>query len=120
MVEAPKPQHPQPTATVHSETADSTPTPPAKSAAAPPLEPPTSTEQQVALEARLNGLKQDLRRRIAVLSRLKLSRNDRKALRDAQLFLSQTNQAMKQGDLQQSLNLAEKADLLIQAVEKRH
>lgn len=120
-VEVPEAQ-PQHHEAVHDAKADanSAPTPPATSAAAPPLEPPTSTEEQVALEARVLGLKQDLRRRITQLSHLSLSGDDRKALQDARQFLSQTDQAMKQGDLQQSLNLAQKADLLIQAVEKRH
>lgn len=108
--------------TVHDENADlnSEPQPAATSAAAPPLEPPTSTQEQVELEARVLGLMQDLRHRITLLSRLDLSRDDQKALEDARLFLSQTDQARKQGDLQQSLKLAQKADLLIQAVEKRH
>ncbi|MGH9344538.1 MAG: hypothetical protein ACRD19_12365 [Terriglobia bacterium] len=89
-------------------------------AAAPPLLPERSLQQQIDLEKQIGGLRGAVRQRIARLSRMRLSTEDRKALQDARLFLSEADQAMRENDLQQSLNLAQKADLLISAVENRH
>lgn len=92
----------------------------APSADAPPLEPRISVQEQAALGSQVRTLKKDLGRRIQRLSRMRLSRDDVKTLHDARLYLAQADQAIGQGDLQQSLNLAQKAELLVQAVEKRH
>lgn len=89
-------------------------------AEAPQLEPFRSPQQQTALEQHINALKAAVEGRIRHLSHSNLSAADRKTLQDAHTFLSQTDQAMKQGDLQESMNLAQKADLLVAAVEQRH
>ncbi|MGH9451075.1 MAG: hypothetical protein ACRD11_11115 [Terriglobia bacterium] len=86
----------------------------------PQLAPASSAQQKVELEHRIGELKRGIQERINRLSQRQLSSVDRKALQDARLFLSQADQAAGQGDLQQSLNLAQKADLLIAAVEKRY
>jgi len=87
---------------------------------APQLEPLSSVQQKTALQQQIGALKEGIQSRISRLSRLGLSSEDRRALNDAQRFLSQSDTAVKQGDLQQSLKLAEKADLLVSAVEKNH
>ncbi|MGH9353990.1 MAG: hypothetical protein ACRD2G_17820 [Terriglobia bacterium] len=87
---------------------------------APPLLPERSLQQQIDLEKQIGDLRSAVRLRIARLSRMNLSTEDRKALQDARLFLTEADRAMRENDLQQALNLAQKADLLISAVEKRH
>ncbi len=77
-------------------------------------------QQKTALQQQIGALKEGIQLRISRLSRLGLSSEDRRALNDARRFLSQSDTAVKQGDLQQSLKLAEKADLLVSAVEKNH
>lgn len=84
------------------------------------MEPARSAQQQIELERQIGALRGAVSQRIERLSHMSLSAADRKALEDAGLFLSQADQAMRGGDLQQSLNLEQKADLLISAVEKRH
>lgn len=95
-------------------------TPEPASADAPALLPEISLQQKIDLERQIGDLRGAVRQRIARLSRMRLSTEDRKALQDARLFLSEADQAMQANDLQQSLNLAQKADVLISAVEKRH
>jgi len=72
------------------------------------------------LAQRINALRAAVEERIQRLNHSSLSTADRKALQDAHAFLLQTGEAMKRGDLQESMNLAQKADLLVAAVEKRH
>ncbi|MGH9440170.1 MAG: hypothetical protein ACRD22_20420 [Terriglobia bacterium] len=86
---------------------------------APPLEPLQSPQQQTALAKQVEGLENGVESRIQQLSHASLSVADRKALDDARAFLSQADQAMKKGDLQESMNLTQKADLLVAAIEKR-
>ncbi|MGH9402953.1 MAG: hypothetical protein ACRD2P_12690 [Terriglobia bacterium] len=93
---------------------------PSAATAAPQLQPARSPEQQIELEKQIGDLRGAVRQQIAHLSGMALSTEDRKALQDAQLLLSQADQAMQDKDLQQSFNLAQKADLLISAVEKSH
>ncbi len=105
-----------------SEAGDSTPPKPEvlPAPSAPQLEPLTSVQQKAALQQQISALKEGIQLRISHLSHVGLSSEDRRALNDAQRFLSQSDTAVKQGDLQQSLKLAEKADLLVSAVEKNH
>jgi hypothetical protein len=105
-----------------SETVDSSPPKPEvlPPPNAPQLEPLSSMQQKTALQQQIGALKEGIQLRISRLSRLGLSSEDRRALNDARRFLSQSDTAVKQGDLQQSLKLAEKADLLVSAVEKNH
>ncbi|MGH9395351.1 MAG: hypothetical protein ACRD18_00685 [Terriglobia bacterium] len=110
-----------PDATAHGNTDEAAGAATEAPAASPPqLAPASSAQQQVELEKRVGELKGAIQQRIERLSHKNLSTADRKALQDARLFLSQADQATQQGDLQQSLNLAQKADLLIAAVEKRY
>jgi hypothetical protein len=87
---------------------------------APRLEEATSLQQQAHIEQNVNTLQRALEARINRLSRLNLAGADRKALEDARTFVTQSQDALKNGDLSQSSNLAEKANLLVQAVEKRY
>lgn len=84
------------------------------------LQPLRSPQEQAALQQQINSLKSGVEGRIGRLSHLNLSIADRKALEDASAFLSQADEAMKQGDLQESMNFAQKADLLVAAIEKRY
>ncbi len=108
----------QPRATTQDRPAESAPVPEATTNA-PPLEPLQSRQQQTALAKQVDSLKSGIEYRIGRLNRAGLSSADRQALEDARAFLSQADEAMKKGDLQESLDLAQKADLLVAAVEKR-
>ncbi len=92
---------------------------PADTEPAPQLEPLGSEQQQNRMRYRIQGLQRGIERRIDSLIQRRLSDVDRKAVSDARVFLSQSREAMEAGDLTESLNLAEKADLLVSAVEKR-
>jgi hypothetical protein len=87
---------------------------------APKLETATSFQQQASIERNVNLLQRAVEARISRLSRLNLAGSDRKTLDDARTFVAQSQDAMKNGDLTQSSNLAQKANLLVQAIEKRH
>lgn len=87
---------------------------------APALLPERSAQQQIDLERQVAELKGSVRQRIATLSELRLSTEDRKAVQDALLFLGEADESMRENNLQQALNLEQKADVLISAVEKRH
>lgn len=97
---------------------DTTAEPAASSA--PALLPERSLQQQIDLERQIGDLRGAVRQRIAHLSRMTLSTEDRKAIQDARLFLTEADQSMRENDLQQALNLEQKADVLISAVENRH
>jgi hypothetical protein len=79
-----------------------------------PLE--TST-QEAALRREIRSLQDDVRQRIAKLSRGGLSGEDGKTLADARAFFAQSTQALEAGDLQRALTLARKASLLLSALE---
>lgn len=116
----PAAEQPQP---VHTDANAKTPEPELPSApasATPQLEPLSTVHQKATLQQQINSLKSVVELRIGRLDHLDLSGEDRKALQDARNFLAQSATATKQGDLQQSLNLAQKADLLVAAVEKKH
>lgn len=87
---------------------------------APALLPERSLQQQIDLEKQIGDLRGAVSQRIARLSRRTLSTEDRKAIQDARLFLTEADQSMRDNDLQQALNLEQKADVLISAVENRH
>jgi hypothetical protein len=86
---------------------------------APPLQPSTGVAETAELGERINRSNTQLQAEIAGLKRRALSADDRKTLRDAQLFLDQASQAAKAGDFQRSLRLEKKADLLVSAVRNR-
>ena len=83
----------------------------------PSLEPRESSAQQAALRRQIQGLQDDVRQRIAKLSRAGLSGADRKTLDDARTFFAQSTRALNDADLQRALNLARKASLLVSALE---
>jgi len=83
----------------------------------PALEAREAPAQQVALRRQVAGLQQDLRRRTGQLERLNLSAADRKTFEDARTFLAQSESALADGDLQRALNLAQKASLLVSALD---
>ena len=83
----------------------------------PSLEPRESSAQEAALRRQIQGLQDDVRQRIAKLSRAGLSGADRKTLDDARTFFAQSTRALNEADLQRALNLARKASLLVSALE---
>ena len=83
----------------------------------PSLEPRESSAQEAALRRQIQGLQDDVRQRIAKLSRAGLSGADRKTLDDARTFFAQSTRALNDADLQRALNLARKASLLVSALE---
>lgn len=115
-----RPVHDRPAETAPDDTATPAASEEAPSPGAPELAPARSRAQQAELEKHIGDLKGAIRERIAALSRQHLSNADLKALEDARNFLAQADQASQQGDMQQSLNLAQKADLLVSAIEKRY
>jgi outer membrane biosynthesis protein TonB len=84
----------------------------------PALEPRESPAQEVALRQRLAGLQGRLEQRITALDRSSLDAGARKILDDARTFLTQSQRALADGDLQRALNLAHKASLLVSALER--
>jgi len=84
----------------------------------PSLEPRETSAQQAALRRQIQGLQDDVRQRIAKLSRAGLSGADRKTLDDARTFFAQSTQALNEADLQRALTLARKASLLVLALER--
>ncbi|MBZ5545285.1 MAG: hypothetical protein LAO07_16660 [Acidobacteriia bacterium] len=85
----------------------------------PALEAREAPAQQVALRQQIVGLQQDLRRRAGPLERRNLSAGDRKTFEDARMFLAQSERALADGDLQRALNLAQKAALLVSALDQQ-
>ncbi len=86
----------------------------------PALETRASPEQGAALRRQISGLQEGIKQQIAQLGRANLAGGDRKTLDDARMFLAQSERALKDGDLQRSLNLARKSSLLVVALEQGH
>ena len=84
----------------------------------PSLEPRESSTQEAALRRQIQGLQDDVRQRIAKLSRAGLAGADRKTLDDARTFFAQSTRALNEADLQRALTLARKASLLVSALER--
>ena len=84
----------------------------------PSLEPRESSTQEAALRHQIQGLQDDVRQRIAKLSRAGLGGADRKTLDDARTFFAQSTRALNESDLQRALTLARKASLLVSALER--
>jgi hypothetical protein len=85
----------------------------------PALEAREAPAQQVALRQQIVGLRQDLHRRTIQLERRNLSADNRKTFEDARTFLAQSERALADGDLQRALNLAQKASLLVSALDQQ-
>jgi len=86
--------------------------------AVPSLEPHESSSEQATLRREIQGLQDDVQKRIAKLSTAELSDVDRKTLEDARAFFAQATQALNEADLQRALTLVRKASLLVSALEK--
>jgi outer membrane biosynthesis protein TonB len=84
----------------------------------PSLEPRESSTEQAALRREIQGLQDDVQKRISKLSAAELSGVDRKTLEDAKAFFAQSTQALNEADLLRALMLARKASLLVSALEK--
>jgi hypothetical protein len=96
------------------------PEPTPQPAGVPPLEPRETPQQQAALRRQIQELQQYLQRRIAQLDQARLSATDHKTLEDAGTFLAQSGKAFEEGDLQRSWVLAQKASLLVAALDRGH
>lgn len=90
---------------------------PAEATPMPALEPSESRAEANAQRGRVQGLQKQLQNRIDKLSHSGLSGTDRRTLGGARAFLAQSIRALQNSDLQLALNLAHKAELLVQAVE---
>jgi len=99
-----------------TETAPETTEPP-QTPPVPSLEPRESSAEEAAQRRQIQALQDDVRQRIAQLSRAALSDADRKTLDDAQTFFAQSTRALNEADLQRALTLARKASLLVLALE---
>jgi len=84
----------------------------------PALEPRESPGQQATLRQEILSLQERLRRRIVQLERGKLTGATRRILDDARTFLAQSEKALGDDDLQRARNLANKAALLVSALEQ--
>lgn len=84
----------------------------------PALEPRGSPGQQTALRQQVLNLQENLRQRAARLDGLRLTSEARKTLDDARTFLSQSERALLDGDFPRARNLANKASLLVSALEQ--
>jgi len=84
----------------------------------PSLEPQGSSSEQATQRREIQGLQDDVQKRIAKLGAADLSAGDRKTLEDAKAFIAQSTQALIEADLQRALMLARKASLLVSALEK--
>jgi hypothetical protein len=82
------------------------------------LEPRESSAEVAAQRRQIQALQDDVRQRIAKLSRAGLSGADRKTLDDARTFFAQSARALNEADLQRALTLARKASLLVLALER--
>jgi len=84
----------------------------------PSLAPRESLSDQATQRREIQGLQDDVQRRIAKLRTADLSAVVRKTLEDAKAFLDQSTHALDEADLQRALMLARKASLLVSALEK--
>jgi hypothetical protein len=109
------PNEPAGTTEINPEPADE----PSPSIEVPALEPRESTEQESALRSQTLGLQNDVQQRITRLAPTRIGPGDRRTLEDSRTFLSQSQKALEEGDLQRSLNLARKASLLVTALENQ-
>ena len=102
-----------------SPTAESAESEPEESqpAEVPTLEPRESPAQQAALRRQILQLQDNLRQRLSRLDRVRMGSGAVKMRDDAHTFLIHSQEALEKGDLQRALNLAQKAELLVQDLE---
>lgn len=103
--------------TAPAETPDAVSEPASPPSQVPSLEPLETSSQEAARRREIRSLQDDVRQRIAKLSRGGLSAEDGKTLADARAFFAQSTQALEEGDLQRALTLVRKASLLLSALE---
>jgi hypothetical protein len=101
-----------------AETPEPSPQAAPSEAAVPALEARESPQQQGELRRQIIQLHADIEGRMAQLHPASLNTQEKKTLDDAQLFLSQSQRALVNGDLTRALNLARKASLLVDSLEQ--
>jgi hypothetical protein len=84
----------------------------------PALQSALSSGQATELQGQVVKLQQDIEKRILPLSREWLSPSQRGTLDTARGFLQQSQRALQESDLQRAYKLAQKADLLVSALEQ--
>ena len=89
---------------------------PEPAAPVPALEPSQSPAQASALRDRVVGMQRQIQSEIDLLSRSRLSATDLRTLGGARGFLAQSVRALQESDLQRAMNLAKKAQVLVQAI----
>ena len=93
---------------------------PASPSEMPSLQPMSNAGQNDGLESRLRAQDDDIKRRISELDKNPgLSDTERRTLKDATSFWSQSVAAVQEHDLLKAQELAQKASLLLAALEKR-
>lgn len=86
----------------------------------PSLEPQSDAGNQEGLQSQLQTQEDEIKRRIDELHKnAGLSTTERRTLKDATSFWSQAAAALQQHDLLRARELAEKASLLVTALEHR-
>ena len=93
---------------------------PASTGEVPSLEPQSDAAQQVGLQNQLQTQENEIKRRIAELDKnANLSTTERRTLKDANSFWSQSVAALREHDLLRAQELAQKTSLLLAALERR-
>ncbi len=112
---AKKPPRPKPDSHASEEPTEPETVPPVDTAQAPPLEPAASA----ASESDIAASQADIRKRIDGLIDANSAPADKQILDDARAFVSQSEQALKDHNLLKAKELAEKASLLLDALQAR-
>ena len=85
----------------------------------PALQPQESPQQQSELRNSVITTEKTVQARITRLEQSGTANFDRKTLEGARMFLIQSQRALESDDLQRALNLARKAALLVDALERK-
>jgi len=84
----------------------------------PAMEPRESTARESKLRDQVVQTQQQIQQQITLLSREWLSPAERETLQGARGFLQQSLRALQESDFQRASNLADKAHLLVEAIEQ--
>jgi len=84
----------------------------------PALEPRASPDRQAAQRQQIADLQERVHARIIQAERARLSDEERRTLEDARTFLSQSERALHNNDLQRASTLARKASMLLAVLEQ--
>ncbi len=82
------------------------------------MEPSESTAKESKLRGQVVQAQQQIQEKITSLSREWLSPTERETLQGARGFLQQSLRALQESDLQRASNLAQKASLLVEAIQQ--